>query len=334
MALDHINLYLLEGENGWWIVDTGIGLDPTEALWEQVFQAPELGGRPIEAVLCTHFHPDHVGMAGWLCERWRVPFYMTEVEYLNGLVFSRTGERDWSWSSEQYMRRCGYDQGAIDAARERPNRYRRMIRAMPSGYRRLRSGDVLRIGSARWHVVIGRGHSPEHACLYDESRNILISGDQVIPQISSNVSVMSGEPEANPLKDWLESLEHLLATLPGDALVLPAHNAPFHGLHPRLRDLIEHHESHLLALEQACSTAEPTAIELLPVLFRRELDENHIGLAVGECVAHLNYLVQRGQLQRDQDQDGAFRYRSVDETLQQRLRQQRHLADEAIPIQV
>jgi glyoxylase-like metal-dependent hydrolase (beta-lactamase superfamily II) len=334
MALDHINLYLLEADDGWWVVDTGIALGPTEALWEQVFQAPELGGKPIVAVLCTHYHPDHIGMAGWLCERWRVPFYMTQGEYLSGLAFSRSTEQHWSWFSEQHMRRCGYDQAAIDAARGRPSGFGRMIGPMPTAYRRLRDGDKLRIGGARWHVVIGRGHSPEHACLYDEARNVLISGDQVIPRISSNISVMSGEPDANPLRDWLDSLEHLLANLPGDALVLPAHNAPFYGLHPRLRDLIEHHESHLLALEEACSEEPRTALELLPVLFSRTLDENHIGLAVGECVAHLNYLAQRGQLQREEDASGAFRYRSIDETLQQRLRQQRHLADEAVPVQV
>jgi hypothetical protein len=156
----------------------------------------------------------------------------------------------------------------------------------------------------------------------------------VIPGITSNVSVNGSEPEANPLRDWLASHEKFLHQLPADARVLPAHRAPFTGLHHRLRHLIEHHEEHLIALEEACLNAASSAMELLPVLFKRELDDNHIGLAIGECVAHLNYLHQRGQLTRHEDDQGVYRYRSVDETLPMRLRQQRPRRDESAPIQV
>ena len=183
-------------------------------------------------------------------------------------------------------------------------------------------------------MVVGSGHSPEHACLYCDSLNVLISGDQVIPRITSNVSVTGNEPEANPLREWLDSHEHFLATLPDDALVLPAHNTPFYGLHERLRALIEHHKEHLLALEQACIDNQPTAFELLPLLFKRKLDPNHLGLALGECVAHLNYLYQRGQLSRLEDEQGHFRYQSVDDTLTLRLREKRHEPVDEIPIQV
>jgi glyoxylase-like metal-dependent hydrolase (beta-lactamase superfamily II) len=162
--------------------------------------------------------------------------------------------------------------------------------------------------------------------------NVLISGDQVIPRITSNVSVMGGEPEANPLKDWLASHERFLEVLPADALVLPAHNAPFYGLHGRLRFLIEHHEEHLLALEEACVDAAPTALELLPVLFKRELDENQIGLALGECIAHLNYLHQRGQLARETNGKGQHIYRSIDDTLHLRLRRNRSAGGDDQPI--
>ena len=194
---------------------------------------------------------------------------------------------------------------------------------MPTAYRRLVDGAFLTINGQRWRVVVGRGHCPEHACLYSESLNILISGDQVIPKITSNVSVMAGEPEANPLNEWLASHERFLDILPADALVLPAHNAPFYGLHERLRYLIEHHEEHLLALEEACVDKAPTAMELLPVLFKRPLDEHQLGLALGECIAHLNYLHQRGQLAREVNDKGQLRYRSIDDTLPMRLRRYR-----------
>ena len=333
MALDHINLYLLEDSDGWWLVDTGIAIDPTQALWEQVFER-HLKGKPVKAVLATHYHPDHTGMAGWLCERWRAPFYMTQAEYLSGLAFSRMQREHFSWSSAQYLQRAGFSAQHIEQAGARFAGFGDYIKPMPMAYRRLVDGASLVIDGRRWRVVVGRGHSPEHACLYCESLNILISGDQVIPRITSNVSVMGGEPEANPLKDWLASHEHLLEVLPPDALVLPAHNVPFYGLHTRLRHLVEHHEEHLLALEEACLEAAPTALELLPVLFKRALDENQLGLAVGECVAHLNYLHQRGQLERSLNAAGHYVYRSIDDTLPLRQRRHRSLADDQPPIQV
>ena len=327
MALDHINLYMLEDDDGWWIIDTGIGVGPTEELWEKIF-ANCLGGKPVKAVLSTHYHPDHIGMAGWLCERWQVPFYMTQAEYLSGLSFSRMQREHFSWNSSRYLQQAGFAPEHIELAKERFNGFGAYIRPMPTAYRRLVDGTSFVINGQRWRIVVGSGHCPEHACLYCEALNILISGDQVIPRITSNVSVMAGEPEANPLKDWLASHEHFLEVLPADALVLPAHNAPFFGLHVRLRHLIEHHEEHLLALEEACVDASPTAMDLLPVLFKRPLDEHSIGLALGECIAHLNYLHQRGQLSRDSNAAGQYTYQSIDDTLHLRLRRHRSEIDD------
>lgn len=333
MELDHINLYLLEDSDGWWIVDTGIAIDPTQELWEGVFKEV-LQGKPVKAVLATHYHPDHVGMAGWLCERWRCPFYITNGEYYTGLSFSRTLKEHFSWTSQQHMERSGYLPEQIEHEREHFGGFGPYITPMPTAYRRLVDGAMLKINGNAWQVVVGSGHSPEHACLYSASLNILISGDQVIPRITSNVSVNASEPEGNPLKDWLNSHEHFLEKLPADALVLPAHNTPFYGLHERLRHLIEHHEDHLIALEQACVTTPCNALELLPVMFKRKLKEHHIGLALGECIAHLNYLVHRGQLERFVDDAGQYRYRSVDDTLAQRVRKHKHRPEESAPLQV
>jgi glyoxylase-like metal-dependent hydrolase (beta-lactamase superfamily II) len=333
MDLDHINLYLLEDTDGWWVVDTGIALDPTQELWEGVFDRV-FTDKPLKAVISTHYHPDHTGMAGWLCERWRAPFYMTQGEYFSGLAFSRTTKDHYSWTVEENMRRIGYSAENIDAARENFGGFGPVIKPMPTTYHRLFDGMHLDINDQRWQVVVGRGHSPEHACLYNSSDNVLLSGDQVIPRITSNISVSGFEPNANPLRDWFQSLEHLLEALPADTLVLPAHNTPFRGLHERLRYLIDHHEEHLLALEEACVDEARTVMELLPVMFSRELNGHNLGLAAGECLAHMNYLHQRGQLQRNLDEHGAYRYSSVDSTLPQRRRARQHGAADETPIQV
>ncbi|MFK8047960.1 MAG: MBL fold metallo-hydrolase [Halioglobus sp.] len=333
MSLDHINLYLIEDDDGWWIVDTGMAVGPTEELWEKIF-SNELNGKPVKAVFCTHMHPDHIGMAGWLCEKWRVPLYMTRSEYLTGRMYSSLTKDDFSWTSDQHLRRSGYSDEQIEKYKKSFGGFGSIMTPMPVSYRRVCDGDSLTIKGNRWRVVVGSGHSPEHACLYSEALNLLISGDQVIPRITSNVSVSGGEPEANPLKEWLDSHEHFLSLLPHDALVLPAHNAPFYGLHERLRFLIEHHNEHLLALEEACVDQQLNAFDFLPVMFKRKLDPSQIGLALGECVAHLNYLYQRGQLSREEDAQGQYRYGSIDETLSSRLREKRHEPLDDIPLQV
>lgn len=331
MALDHINLYLLEDDDGWWVIDTGIAYGATQKLWRQIF-ADELGDKPIKAVLCTHMHPDHVGQAGWLCDEWKVPLYMTMGEYLSARVFSTMTADDLSWTSERFFRQAGMPTDFFAQMKSLFRGFGSVVEKLPGAYHRLEDGDRLSIGGVRWEIVVGSGHSPEHACLYSAALNVLISGDQVIPRITSNVSVTPGEPEGNPLRSWLFSHQDFLERLPADALVLPAHNTPFYGLHERLRALIVHHEDHLLALEQACATPQ-SALELLPVLFKRELDETLIGMALGECVAHLNYLHQRGQLSRLEDTQGVYRFVSVDDTLPQRVRQGGHTADDS-PLQV
>lgn len=331
MALDHINLYMLEDHDGWWLIDTGFGVGPTQQHWQSIFDEA-LCGKPVKAVVCTHMHPDHCGQAGWLCDRWRVPLYMTLGEYMSARAYSKFTVDDFSWTTEEYYQRAGMPPDYFEDMKANFHGFGSVSTPLPGAFKRLEDSDYLTIGDVRWRVLIGRGHSPEHACLYSAALNILISGDQVIPRITSNVGVSPAEPEGNPLKHWLASHEKLLAALPADALVLPAHNTPFYGLHDRLRFLIQHHEDHLLALEQACLRPQ-TAAELLPVMFERELEGHNVGLALGECVAHLNYLLQRSQLQRSLNADGQWQYLSIDESLGRRLRQAGYDPDD-IPMEV
>jgi glyoxylase-like metal-dependent hydrolase (beta-lactamase superfamily II) len=296
LALDHINLYLIANGDGWMIVDCGMKGRNTRDLWMNIFER-ELEGKPINAVLSTHMHPDHIGQAGWLVGHWNVPFYMTAGEYYTARTYSAPAQDiPEEWQHDTYAARSGMPMEFVQKMRKGTAGFGNIVEPLPRSFRRLHDGQILNLGDQRWQVIIGRGHSPEHACLYNAALNVLISGDQVLPKISSNVSVTSTEPDANPLEEWMQSLRELL-TLPDNALICPAHNAPFYGLHTRLRELLAHHAQQLDELEKTLSEPK-SAYELLPVLFHKELKNEQLMMAMGECLAHLNFLHARGSVTR------------------------------------
>lgn len=305
LALDHINLYLLEDHDGWWIIDTGIKSDITQQHWQTIFDT-QLRGKPIKAVLATHMHPDHIGQAGWLCDQWRAPFYMSLGEYFSALSFTKTTAQDFSWQAEEYFRSTGLPDDFFVQMKNKFTGFQSLVEPLPSSYRRLEEGQQLIINGQQWRVIIGSGHSPEHVCLYCEALDVLLSGDQLIAGISSNVSVMAVEPEADPLDRWLKSLAKL-KQVADSTLILPAHKLPFRGARARVGELEHHHAQHLQALINAC-VDKKTAVQLLPVLFKRKLDDNVLTMALGECVAHLRYLCRQQRLQRFTDGNGVDWY--------------------------
>jgi len=304
-SLDHINLYLLADGEGWAVVDTGLGDARTAEIWDALCER-ELGGAPIRRVLVTHMHPDHIGQAGALCERFRAPLLMTQAEYFHARAFAAPAATGSHWEAQRFYQRAGLGATGREAMRARAGGFGSSVTPLPLGYRRLCHGDALVIGDREWRVWVGAGHSPEHACLYCEALGVLIAGDQVLPVITSNVSVHPTEPEANPLATWLDSHARM-RELPARTLVLPAHGLPFQGLHARLAQLIEHHESRMRVLEDACRRPR-RAVDLLPVLFERELEGPQVMMALGECLAHLHLLLARGRMTRHVAEDGAWRF--------------------------
>ena len=334
-SLAHINLYLLEDKAGWWVVDTGIANEEVTNWWHEIFNE-ELDGRPVIGVICTHFHPDHIGQSAMITDYFRCPLYMTRAEYYQARAFSGSGPgHHSSWLGQDFYTRAGmppeYLSQLAKMWEERAAENMTMP-TMPSGYERLENGQVLTIGEHDWRVVVGSGHSPEHACLYCAALKMMISGDQILPIITSNVSVHPTEPNSNPLKDWMDSLDDLLVT-PPDTLVLPAHNLPFYGVRERLRGLISHHDDRLLAIEEAC--VEPQiAKDLLPVLFARELDPRQMMMALGEAIAHLHLLMHRNRIERTLSEDGRYRFRSIAPDLHRRAHPEAHDAPSDGPVMV
>lgn len=312
-ALDHINLWLLRdrdaetGREGWAIVDCGITNDATRAAWETVF-AHELQGLPVLRVIVTHMHPDHIGLAHWLTERWAARMWISATDFNAARLASQSTTGFGGESAAAFMASHGLaDPGALDKVRQRSNYYAGMVPQVPTRFRRLMDGDTLRIGEHDWHCHAGHGHAPEHISLHCRALRVLISGDMVLPRISTNVSVIDLEPEGNPLPLYLASIERM-RTLPADTLVLPSHGKPFRGLHARIDQLIAHHDERFDAVLEACAREPQTAASLLPVLFRRALDLHQTTFAMGESIAHLNALWQRGRLRRELGADGVYRF--------------------------
>lgn len=306
--LDHINLYLIEdnqnGQEGYALIDTGIGTDKTEQLWDRLLDTL---GKPITKVIVTHLHPDHIGMAGYLVDKFRVPLYMSQVEYFTARALSAGPRGASDWQDDQYLVRCGLSEDYVTKAKENRKHSKgvgQVIRPIPLQFYRLQAGDNIRIGSHDWQVYIGRGHSPEHVCLFNPQTNILISGDHVLPGISPNIGVYSTEPDANSLKLYLDTLPQF-TELPEDTLVLPSHRQPFYGLHTRVNELISHHHIHLDNLRVFCEQGK-TIEQCLPVLFKRKLSAQNMFFAIAEAFSHLNYLYFEGEFSREINAKGQF----------------------------
>lgn len=307
-VLNHINLWLLQDEAGWVIVDTGIAADETRAIWTRLLD-DELSRTPVARVLVTHLHPDHVGLAGWLCERCDCPLWMSREEYLSARMLAGDQPPPPPVATEFY-RAAGLSAAQLEHYAARFGRYGNMLSTLPESYRRLRDGEHLTIGGRGWEVVVGRGHSPEHVCLYCAELGLVIAGDQALPTISPNVSVWPTEPAADPLADWLDSCRGLTDRVPAEVLVLPAHGRPYVGLRERLDALIAEHEEGLAKIRDRCRSPQ-RAVDLFDALFRGAIGDGNRIMAVGEAIAHLNYLQARGELTAHADSAGVRWYRSV-----------------------
>lgn len=314
-ALNHINLWLLEDEQpdaqgklrrGWTIVDCGISNDSTRAAWEQIF-TNELDGLPVLRVIATHCHPDHVGLSEWLCQRWQVPLYMSTGEYGYARLMSAGLPGADGPSMVPHFRQHGVTDPAMLAQLEaRKNYYPTLVPAVPESFIRLQDGKSLAIGGQQWKIITGFGHSPEHVALYCQDKQTLISGDMVLPRISTNVSVFAIEPESDAVGAFLESLQKFMS-LPASTLVLPSHGKPFRGLQIRIQQLTEHHVERLAEVKAACVTPQ-SAADIVPIMFKRELDMHQLTFALGEALAHCHRLWIAGELKRQRDADGIFRF--------------------------
>ena len=310
-ALNHINLWLLrdciDGVEGWSIVDCCIHRDEAKAQWESIF-ANELEGLSILRVIVTHMHPDHIGLAHWLCERWNVRLWISATDYQVARLGCMGPTGFGGDRAADYFASHGLNApDMMEQIKERSGYFPALVPSVPAQYRRLMDAMVLRIGGRDWRCISGYGHAPEHIALYCAELNVLIGGDMMLPRISTNVSVYEQEPEANALAQFLDSIDKFRA-LPEDTLVLPSHGKPFTGMHTRIQQLHDHHSDRLAEVMEACQARPCSAFDILPVMFKRPLDTHQTTFAMGEAVAHLHALWYAGKLQRSLEADGVYRF--------------------------
>jgi len=286
--LDHINIWLLDDDqtisNGYAIADTGLFIPPAIDSWKKLFDGA-LAEKELTRILVTHFHPDHIGCAGWLANKFKVKLWMNRTEWLMARML--TADIQDHPPKEAVARRkfSGFSE----------DRLAKFAKQVPISHRRVDEGEIVPIGKREWHAITGGGHTPEHCCFVDHENGVIIAGDQILPRITSNVSLMDTEPDSDPLGEWLASIDKFKAALADDMLVLPAHGYPFKGVQQRLDILAEGHHVRLDALEDALKSGEMRATDCFGLLFDREIDDSVYGLAAGEAMAHLRHLERTGR---------------------------------------
>jgi glyoxylase-like metal-dependent hydrolase (beta-lactamase superfamily II) len=293
--LDHVNIYLIADGDGWAVLDTGVADLRTRAVWDAVRRTHRL-----TRLIVTHFHPDHVGLAGWMTDDLGLDLSMSQTEYLYAQNLRHNPQAVGTDSDRAFYRRRGMDPAVIEALLGRGQHYLKMTTGLPPVYHRLVAGETLRIGTRDFEILTGGGHAPEQVMLLGREAGVFLAADQVLARISPNIGVWPIEPGADPLGEYLRSLTALRAAVPEDVLVLPAHNLPFYGLHQRIEELQVHHAQRCAEIVGACTVALTTA-QLVPVLFPRALDAQQMGFAFNETQAHVNYLLRRGAIALSED---------------------------------
>ena len=237
--LDHVNVYLLRDGAGWALIDTGIGTPQGKSVWLDMLGGP-LSGLRISRVIVTHFHPDHLGLAGWFCDRYDAPLLTSTSTYILANNITAGVDRQYGDQHVRFLMRTGLDEkNARSYAQSRAADVDR-VAALPATYIRLLHGDSLDIGDHRFVVLSGDGHAAEQTMLYSRDGKMLFAADQVMERITPNVGVEPTEPDSDPLGHYLRSLRYLSSFIPDDVLVLAGHKRPFYGLERRCNEIISH----------------------------------------------------------------------------------------------
>lgn len=297
--LDHINLWMVEGKTGWTIIDAGINTPETKEYWQNVFDTA-LKDKPVNQLIITHFHPDHIGLAGWMERKYGLRPVIKQAEFdMIHRLFNVEAEEEILKTSHALYAMAGVSPDQADKFSSIYKSYRHVVE-QPLSHTPL--GDTIDIGDHTWQIISGYGHSPEHASLYSSDLNILICGDMVLPHISANISVTFDNPDEDCVGAYLDSLEEIKRRVPDDALILPSHNTPYVGLHRRVEELKQHHAKRLGRILEVLADTPQSSFAITEQLFsHRDLGTQDTQFALSEVIAHLNHLIKKGKVSVDRE---------------------------------
>lgn len=313
----HVNVYILEDKNHeLTLIDTGSRTDACRVALASVLAHEPFVGKKLTRLIVTHYHPDHIGLAGELCggaapalaDCHELDLWCTRTCWLTarmGQMDRRTVPHE---SQIEFVERAGMNGMALAAFRRHPpSTFPDLVAPLPFRYRRIQEGDVLKIGSRQWTVRVGHGHAAEHATLWSDD-GLAITGDQVLPGVSSNLSVSASEPEADLVTEWLQSCQKIQWLADSDTLCLPGHHFPFYGIPFRCQQLMDTTESILERLWESLRRPQ-TAMECLTTVYRRPLKPAEIGPFLAETFGFLQHLRKQQRVRREKSAGGAYLWR-------------------------
>ena len=287
LPLQFVSVYLIEGDDGWTIVDAGYHYPMTYEVWESGAAAVGCDlDWDVSRIVVTHFHPDHLGGARWLQERSGAPVYMLEEEiYRSRDLWG--GEPDPTPFVDHLARHGMPRELAASAAAKM-----RASLLLPEQMLPLGVGEKLSGGRGAFRVIHAPGHADYQLMLHDEERKILFAADHVLLKITPNIGLWP-ESKPHPLARYLESVESL-RELNAD-LILPGHGPVFHDLDGRISELVDHHEERLGFMHSTLNGTSLSSYEVSRKAFRGALTIYQRCFALAETLAHLDHLELEGR---------------------------------------
>ncbi|MFC0333244.1 MBL fold metallo-hydrolase [Paenibacillus sepulcri] len=292
-SLKWVNSYLVPGQQGYTLIDPGLHTPDAVLAWNAALKAHEIAYEQIHTIMLTHQHPDHYGLAGWFQQRTAAPVLMSEQSHAYAV---RLWGNDDSFSLEltDLYARHGMPAEVLNAIAPHLAAFRERVSPQPE-ITYISAGDMLQMGNRSWLAIDAPGHARGQLCLYDSAERRMFCGDQVLPDITPNVSVVPRE-DGDPLQQFLDSLVHLRSY--EVELAFPGHRDPFTRFDDRAAELLLHHERRLAQIASLLEAEPCSGYDLCQRLFGARISGNthNLRFAMSETLAHLFHLENRGQI--------------------------------------
>lgn len=302
------NSYALDTGRGFLLIDFGMDGRLARREWQYYIDKLGLSSRTVRALFVTHFHPDHIGLSAWATEQFQAPLYL-----MNGEDLSFAEVRHGVFDRAAIIRQADFwmSHGVPpNIAMQWHHAAKKMWSTVPcpSEMNPVVDGTEVTIGRFTFRVIEQRGHSPHQGVLYESHGNLLFTGDQILTRITPNVGLYSDSGDQNPLRAYLRSLD-ILMDLP-DCLGLPAHEGLIASTHCRVEEIKAHHRQRSQQVKTLVVEHENSGYVLARQLFTRPLEGEQLRLALGETLAHLEFLRYRGHVTRE-NVNGTWVYRAI-----------------------